>query len=251
MKIVQKVLLPAFLLLNISLFAQTDLPKKVLFVGNSYTYFWNLPQTVALMAENKNIDLTTRQSTAGGSTWGQHWRGEKQLNTLNIIEDGDFDIVIIQNHSMRSIEAPDSMMHYGKLLAEVIRKSGAQPYLYMTWAREWNPLMQKTITEKYLELGKLIDAKVIPIGLAWQRARELRPDFPLYDEDGSHQSTLGTYLSACVFFGALANQSPVGLPHRLTTQDKNGEKLYISIQSKENALFCQLVAEEILAEMKN
>ncbi len=80
-------------------------------------------------------------------------------------------------------------------------------------------------------------------------ARQLRPGFPLYEEDRSHPSALGTYLTACVFYGIFTNQSPVGLPQRLTAFDKDGEKIYLTIQSKENALFCQKVAEEIINEL--
>ena len=226
--------------------AQDQIPKKILFVGNSYTYFWNLPHTVDLLAESEDIDITTRQSTAGGANWSHHWNGERDLNTKEIIAEGDFDIVVIQNHSMSTIDRPDSLMHYGKLLNDHIRKTGAQTYLYMTWAREWDPYMIEPIKEKYIELAEKINARIVPVGLAWQRARELRPDFPLYFPDGSHQSALGTYLSACVFYGVITGKSPVGLTHRLISEDKFGEKIYIQLQTAEDALFCQKVAEEII-----
>ena len=65
--------------------SQNDGPKKVLFVGNSYTYFWNLPQNVSLMATDQGINIETAQSTVGGTTWAQHWRGEKGLETRSRI----------------------------------------------------------------------------------------------------------------------------------------------------------------------
>ena len=86
----------------------------------------------------------------------------------------------------------------------------------------------------------------MPVGLAWQRARELRPLIPLYDTDQIHPSPLGTYLTACVFYGALTKKSPVGLPPRLTYEDSHGQKIYLNLQSEGDALFCQHVAEEIL-----
>ena len=240
-------LLISFLIIP-GLSAQENVPQKVLFVGNSYTYFWNLPQTVMLMAEAKEVDMQTNQSTAGGSNLGQHWRSARNLQSVDLIKSGAFDAVILQDHSMRAIEAPDSLKHYGKLLAELARKNGSDIYLYMTWSREWAPNMQQVISHEYRSLAKEIGAKVIPVGLAWQRARELRPDIELYDPDGSHPNTLGTYLSACVFFGILTGESPMGLPNRLITKDQNGEKLYINIQSKNTALFFQKVADEIINE---
>ena len=237
------------LFISINSFAQKEIPKKVLFVGNSYTYFWNLPQTVQAMAAEKKIDLITRQSTSGGAHWGHHWRGEKKLKTKEIIKKGDFDAIVLQDHSMSAINRVDSMFHFGQRLNNLGKKQGAQMYLYMTWAREWNPYMQPTIIEKYTKLAENLNARIVPVGPAWERARQLRPGFPLYDDDGSHPSPLGTYLTACVFFGILTNQSPVGLSHRFVSYDKNGEQLYLTIQSKENALFCQKVAEEIINQL--
>ncbi len=238
------------LLFNGIILAQQELPKRVLFVGNSYTYFWNLPQNVALLAEDGKVELETQQSTIGGSHWGQHVRGDKELQTMSLIESGNFDAIVLQNHSMSTLDRPDSMMYFGNILNEAAKKNNAKVYLYMTWAREWNPYMQDVITKKYMELGEKINAIVVPVGLAWQRARELRPGFPLYDEDKSHPSPLGTYLTACIFYKVFTGKSPVGLSHRLISKDVNGQKLYINLQSEENALFCQKVADEILSQWK-
>jgi hypothetical protein len=226
--------------------AQSDKASNVLFVGNSYTYFWNLPQVVSAMAEERGLQITSRQSTAGGANWGQHWRSEKGLESVALIDKGDFDIVILQNHSMSTFQRADSLMHFGKLFDNLIQKKNAKTYIYLTWSREWDPYMQEEINEKYAQLAEEIKATLVPVGPAWLKARQLRPDLPLYDDDGSHPSSLGTYLAACIFFGVLTDESPVGLPGRIVTTDKDGEKLYLSIQSDANALFCQKVAEEIL-----
>jgi len=231
--------------------AQSSPPKRILFVGNSYTYFWNLPQQVNAMAEAKDVPLKAYQSTAGGVNLGQHWRGEKNLNSREIIQEKEFNAIIIQDHSMRSIEAPDSLMFFGKRMAKLITARGAQPYLYMTWSRIWDPYMQAPIQAAYESLGEATGAIVVPVGLAWEKARQLRPELPLYDADGSHPSSLGSYLTACVFFSTLSGESPIGLPHRLITTDKDGEKLYLNLQSEEYALFCQKVAADIIKTYSN
>ncbi len=244
-------------ILTITLFATTLLfgeetsfqvgdTSRVLFIGNSYTYFWNLPQHVSLMAESKGIPLMARQSTAGGSTLGNHWKDEKGLRSRDILSSDAFDIVIIQDHSMRTINAPDSLHFYGEKLGQMIKDQGAEVYLYMTWARQWDPYMIKPIEEQYKNLAEQLGATIVPVGLAWKEALRLRPGIPLFDSDGSHPSPSGTYLTACVFFTALTGESPIGLPERLVTEDKAGEKLYINIQSKEDALFYQKVAHEVV-----
>ncbi|CAK9068303.1 Methylthioribose transporter [Durusdinium trenchii] len=213
---------------------------------NSYTFYWNLPQSVSSMAESQQITLTTSQSTGSGVALVHHWKGERDLKTLEMLRDGNFDAVVLQEHSMRSLDEPECMMNHGKLLAEAIKKKKAKVFIFLTWAREYNPYWQKKITALYQALATETGGEVVPVGPAWQRARELRPNLPLYDEDQSHPSPLGTYLTACVFYGSFTKKSPVGLPNRLICQGKDGEKIYLNIQSEGNAIFCQHVAEEIL-----
>jgi len=231
-----------------SALAQSTSSRRVLFVGNSYTYFWNLPQQVSTMCEAADIPLTTRKSASGGATLGDHWRGDKNLHTREIIAKGEYDAIVFQGHSMSTIEFEDSLIYYGQALCSEIPSPDVRRYVFMTWAREWNPIMQDTITAGYEAFAESINATVIPVGLAWRLARQLRPELELYDEDGSHPSTLGSYLSACVFYGAFTDKSPVGLPNRLITTDKDGEILYLNIQSKENAEFCQRIAEMSLQQ---
>src|SRR5665648_133272 len=109
---------------------------KVLFVGNSYTYVQNLPQIVSIISDSTKTKLVTRKSTVGGAFLSEHWFGKRGLKTKEIITKGKFDIVILQENSMGTIQQPDSTIKYAKLLCGLIKASGAKPCLYMTWARE-------------------------------------------------------------------------------------------------------------------
>ena len=111
-------------------------PKRVLFVGNSFTFYWNLPQSVISMARSQKIDLSAQQSTGSGATLGEHWNGDKELQTLDILRAGDFDAVVLQEHGMRSIQDPDSTERHAKLLAEEIKRKKAKIYIFLPWARE-------------------------------------------------------------------------------------------------------------------
>ena len=149
---------------------------------------------------------------------------------------------------MSTIQRADSFQLFGEKLYDLAESTGADVYLYMTWARAWNPYMQENITAGYKEFAEKTGAHIVPVGPAWQRSRELRPDLTLHDPDGSHPNSMGTYLTACVFYAVLTGKSPVGLPHRLITKDKDGETLYLTIQNPNDALFCQKVAEEIVQQ---
>jgi hypothetical protein len=234
------------LLLPLSAWPQQAPPERVLFVGNSYTYYWNLPQQVAAMAAAQGTPLAARQSVSGGVSLGLHWEGKRGLKTRELIASGQFDAIILQDYSTRPVLEPDSTLYYGKLLAEAAQNEGARIYLYLTWARENNPLMQPGLDETYSALAKATGATIIPVGPAWRLALQLRPGIQLFELDGSHPSPLGSYLSACVFFGVLTEESPLGLPNQLLTTDREGQPLYLNIVHPDDALFCQLVAAEAI-----
>lgn len=225
--------------------------RRVLFVGNSYTYFWNLPKQVEALAESRERTWQTRSSTSGGVDLGQHWRGEKGLRSRELVQSGDYDIIIFQDHSRRAIDAPDSLVYFGGLWADVAREAGANVFFYVTWSREWDPYMQEPILDTYQEVADQHNARIIPVGPAWERAKALRPDLRLYDPDASHPSNVGTYLTACVIYGILSGDSPVGLPNRVELGTVTGPDFqFLNRMTSEDALFCQKVAEEMLKKFR-
>jgi hypothetical protein len=220
--------------------AQAD-TTKILFVGNSFTYFWNLPQLVQAMAETRNMLIRTSQSTVGGSNLEQHWKEEKGTMTRKLLEEKQWDYVVMNNHSLSPIETPESFMEYGEKFAELVNSKGAIPVFFMTWSYESNPLMQPQITEMYEKLAAKTSAQLVPVGLVWDRVRKERSHLDLYHDD-KHPSPEGTYLIALIFFRHFTDESVKGLPERLRSRDQFGEKLYLSILHKKEAkLFQQSV----------
>jgi hypothetical protein len=71
--------------------------------------------------------------------------------------------------------------------------------------------MQSSIDAAYLFIAGDQHAPIAPVGYAWENVfkQESNPD--LWQDDGSHPTTKGTYLAACVFYASLFSQSPVGL----------------------------------------
>jgi len=221
---------------------------KVLFVGNSYTYFENLPQMVSAVSDYSSTKLITRQSTLGGAKLSEHWRGARGLKTKEIIEKGDFDIVVLQEYSMGAIDEPDSLKKYVALFCDFAGKNGARPYLYLTWARERVPQYQETINKVYAAAALENNAVIVPVGKAWALARQLRPDFELFSDDGSHPAKYGAFLSACVFVAVISGEVPEKLPNDYNTTDHDSE--YIRLMSLEslNVTFCRQTAREVIQE---
>lgn len=221
---------------------------KVLFVGNSYTYVQNLPQLVSIISEGTKTKLVTRKSTVGGAYLSEHWKGERGLKTRQLIRQGHFDVVVLQDNSMATILQPDSTAKYAKLLCRLIIESGAKPYLYMTWAREKVPQYQEEITAVYSKIALDNNAVLVPVGKAWQLALQLRPGIELFNQDGSHPSSLGAILSACVFTAALSGEVPSTLPGDYWIQDADGESVQLNGIDNLDGVFFQKVTSQVLQQ---
>jgi hypothetical protein len=105
---------------------------KVLFIGNSYTFCNKMPWIVSRLAESAQRTLVVDIVTQGGVSL--EWHANNQ-ETLNAIEKGDWDVVVLQDRSLGPIESRDKMHQFGMELNERIQEVGAETVLYMTWAK--------------------------------------------------------------------------------------------------------------------
>ncbi|MFM1858060.1 MAG: hypothetical protein RLZ05_1120 [Bacteroidota bacterium] len=219
---------------------------RVLFVGNSYTYYNNLIQMVSLISDSLETKLICTKSTVGGTNLGEHWNEQKGLQSRTLIEKGHYNIVVLQDHSMRPIEAPDSLVYFGSLFCDLIKKRGARPFIYNTWSREKTPSTQKQINEGYKELASKCSAARVPVGDCWQKVLERLPNASLYISDGSHPSNLGTFIAALCFVKAITGKLPSSLPSVFNYYDKDGETFRIMQVGKEEMALCMDVVNGII-----
>lgn len=194
----------------------------ILFVGNSYTYVNNLPAMVGAMLEAGHVTAHIEKSVGGGYTLERHIKDGKAASA---IASRDWDIVILQEQSMRPCVEPEMTVRYAKELDKLIDKDRTKKIFFLTWARQHIPEMQDGLNQTYYSVARQLDATVAPVGRAWKKIREASPDLALHSPDRSHPSPTGTYLAACVFYTTITGRSPVGLPAVLKTGDKQLVKL--------------------------
>lgn len=218
---------------------------RVLFVGNSFTYFYNLPQVLnAMSAFSEKVHIETRTSLVGGSKISQHLNQGKGTKTVEILNNQTFDYVVINHHSLVTIEDPDEFFESSKQMVELVRSKNAIPVLMMTWAYHSNPLMIKNIAAAYDDMGKRLGVDVVPCGNLFTEVRKWRPDLNMFDDDDRHPSKHGTYLNGLTFFKYFTNEKTIDIPKRITSVDKNGQKLWLLFLSQENADFMQQLVDD-------
>ncbi len=215
-------------------------PTRVLFVGNSLTFFNDLPEVFAALARSGGHSVEVDMSAQGGQTLAGHATSPATLKKL----DGQrWDLIVLQEQSRIpaiAAQRSEQMLPAVRLLDEKAAESGADTVLFVTWAsRDGLPgagfkdyvAMQSAIEAGYLEVAGEIGAMVAPVGAAWQRALEEHPELELWQRDGIHPSPEGTYLAACVFHATLLGESPAGAG-------------YLAGLPEETARFLQAVAAE-------
>jgi hypothetical protein len=193
---------------------------RILFIGNSYTAVNDLPTMFSNLAWSGGHRVETGVRAPGGWTLLDH---SHSSDTRSVLAGGKWDIVVLQEQS--EIPSIDSMrqafMYPGaRDLVPMIRDDGARPMFFVTWGHRngWpiNGLrdyaaMQSAIDDGYLFIAHDQNAAVAPVGFAWDAVANQSWDGGLWQEDGSHPTTKGTYLAAAVFYAAVFLQSPVGL----------------------------------------
>jgi hypothetical protein len=187
---------------------QADVPRNVLFVGNSFTARNQLPDLIASLAAARGKQFHHRLISAGGASLRTHWNAGVAVKA---IQDGRYDAVVLQEQSTLPIKNATRMHENVRLFHEAIKAAGATTVLYMTWARRHDPDAQRAITTAYTDIGRELGATVVPVGSAWQHFVRDHDAPVLLDRDESHPTLAGSYLAACVFLGTLLGESAVGI----------------------------------------
>jgi hypothetical protein len=200
----------------------------VLYVGNSYTYFNNLPGLVEGISQGLEGPIVRGAAhTHGGATL----RGHLEDNHLPAIlsrgpaAGGGWDWVVLHEQSTLGtrydpetgeLGSPEAFHSAARELVERIRAEGAKPAHYMTWAKQAFPAQSEKLSRAYRSIGAELNVPVAGVGEAWAEVLRARPDFNLHLSDGSHPSPAGSYLAACVIYATVTGRSPIGAPREIT-----------------------------------
>jgi hypothetical protein len=204
-----------------SSFAQT----AVLFLGNSYTAYNNLPQLTADLAASAGFQMTVGSNTPGGFSFNGH---SANATSQQLIGQGTWDYVVLQEQSQIPSfpisQVESDCFPFAELLNDQILDANpcAETVFYMTWGREngdsqncanWPPVctyegMDDLLYERYMQMADDNEALVSPVGRVWRFLRENFPQIQLYSGDGSHPSAAGSYAAACTMFSVIFEADP-------------------------------------------
>lgn len=211
--------------------ATPKLPKpgkaiEVVFVGNSYTFFHDLPAMVKALgrAQQPPREVTTVLLAPGGFTLEGHWNATGKDAPRTVLADRRPDFVVLQEQSRRPLDEPAKMHEFAALLAKLAKDRRAVAVWYMTWARKAEPEVQDRLTAEYTKAQQVNGGLLAPVGRAFQVARQDAEPPTLHADDGSHPSPAGSYLAACVLFATMCGGDVLTFPDKLTQRGEDGKE---------------------------
>lgn len=217
---------------------------KMLFIGNSYTYYHTYPVIFKEIAWSQKHYADCDIFISGGYTMKAHLANKY---SREVVARGGFDYVMLQDQSFRptlkDTEDDEGALEYLQKMVTFVRDHSpkANILLEITWGRKHgsNNLgkkyehlkdkyphifanydsMQNRLIEALTEEAEATGIGLNPVGIAWQIVFHERPDIELYHTDAHHQSYAGSYLSAAVVYQTIYRQpfdenvSDAKLPH--------------------------------------
>ncbi len=202
------------LLVSTSGLAESGQTTRVLFIGNSYTYYNSMPHMFQAMAENLFPDQTVEVDfiCGGGATLEKHWDvGWAQKEILT----GTWDFVVLQEQSMLGSnnlsdkKSWKTFYTYARKFDEIIKENGGETVFFLTWSRQNSRDDQVYLNTAYITIAEKLNSKVAPVGLVWDRVRD-EDRIELYNKDGSHPSVSGSFLTAITILSTVFGVQPQG-----------------------------------------
>lgn len=194
---------------------------KVLFIGNSYTYYNEMPKLLEALAQGNGKELTTHQVTKGG--WYLHKyldeKNEFHDKLMALMAENRYDVCFLQEQSMCPYLDYERFTDGAKRMMKLLEGVVGEFVLYQTWARkEGSPSLEthsltaeefgEGIVCAYEKFGAEMGLRVSPVGRKFAAMRKADQETELYNEDKSHPSYAGSCLAALQHYKTLFGEVP-------------------------------------------
>jgi hypothetical protein len=217
-----------FLIIPVFITAQND-TMKVLFVGNSFTYYNDYPAMFKQMAQAVNRPVLIQTHAPGGVSVGDTSQGTMaHMNNpalYALIRSNDWDYLVLQDNQGRFVYDYGVFPASSKVIEGHLKIRDSllyhNPCAHMLWFAGWGPKSgyppfsntgTGLISRIYNNYRYLLDTAgqvIAPIGPAWQRIIANYPGIELWDADDVHPGPKGSFLTASVVFSSIFKSSPM------------------------------------------
>jgi hypothetical protein len=192
---------------------------RVLLVGNSLTYYNDLPAMVSGIAESAELDWDVHSVTIGGASLEDHMQNG---TAPRLLADERWDVVVLQQGPSTLPESRVSLRQGTAAFRPLVQRAGGRVALYEVWPDStWSANRFVSdfdrVRDTYALAARDVNGIFLPAGEAWRTAWANRPQFQFYGPDAFHPSAAGSYLAALTIVGGISGKSLAGVTGYLTS----------------------------------
>jgi lysophospholipase L1-like esterase len=188
--------------------------KTILFIGNSFTYYHNMPDLVAAKLEQAGGPHQVESLTKGG--WFLSRFADPQDAYGAMLRENycgrHWDILVLQDQSFNPVAHFEDFLDGARKLQRLLKPE--KLLLYQTWAYEDGTdklnqtglsyeQMHRALKQAYDSAAAELGGKVVPVGDCFADYRLKYPEINLYMPDHYHPSAEGSNLAAEEFARAI------------------------------------------------
>ena len=194
---------------------------KVLFIGNSFTFYSDIPALFGQIAREAGESVVVESVTQGAWTLTKFADETDEFGKIadeKLKANDDYDAVVLQEQSTRPLDNYDGFLSAVKAFKNKIAatQKACKIYLYSTWGYPEEAAnrrltvveMEQRIRTAYENAASAINAKVSYVGAAFSKVYTEHPELNLYYTDNKHPSYTGAFLSASVHVATILGIDP-------------------------------------------
>ena len=179
---------------------------SILFVGNSGTFFWAIPESIADLIHRDGGDLAVAVDHVYHGGKGCEFFAQAETVRRKLGERA-WDFVVVQDSSAGPIEKPDTFAAWMPQLLDLVRAHGATPILYAYHGPLRHSAEERaTLMARYADLGQRQGVPVVPCAAALAAAITAFPHRNLHNPDRHHVGMWTGWLFTCCFYRALTGR---------------------------------------------
>lgn len=178
----------------------SDSTKSILFVGNSLTYYNDLPGLVARLGKDSGIVIKTEMVAYPNYALEDHWN-DGQIQTL--IGTKKYDFVVVQQGPSSQAEGRELLLDYGARIKNLCIPHNTKLAFFMVWPAFANFQTFDGVIKNYTDAAVATNSLLCPVGTAWKEHFLGTGDYSYYGPDKFHPSQKGSENAALIIFKTL------------------------------------------------
>lgn len=178
----------------------SDSAKSILFVGNSLTYYNDLPGLVARIGRDSGVEIKTEMVAYGNYALEDHWN-DGQIQQL--IANKKYDFVVVQQGPSSQADGRAMLLDYGARIKNLCVTHNTQLAFFMVWPAFANFNNFDGVIRNYTDAAVATNSMLCPVGKIWKEYFLSTGDYSYYGPDMFHPSQKGSDNAALIIFKTL------------------------------------------------